>query len=102
MIEPIAVFYFFMTTEQTKKILIRIQAIETDLETLKQCRLKIAESGYASATLASGGGSRSYTRLNLGDISKLIQELTNELKSLRKLLSGGQGGQPGYILTVYC
>lgn len=91
-----------MNTQQTRKILSRIQTIETDLGTLRDVRTRLASSEYVSATLASGGGSRSYTRADISKISQVIQELTNELKSLRKILAGGTGGQPGYILTVYC
>lgn len=90
-----------MNTEQTKKILTRIKTIETDLDQLRDVRTRLASSEYVSATLASGGGSRSYTRADLSKISQVITELVNELKSLRKILAGGTGGQPSYITTVY-
>ena len=51
-----------INTSQKRKILTKIQSISKDIEILKQVRLEVATSGYASATLSSGGGSQSYTR----------------------------------------
>ena len=50
-----------INTSQKRKILTKIQSVSRDIETLKQVRLEVATSGFASATLSSGGGSRSYT-----------------------------------------
>jgi len=75
-----------MTTEQKRKTLQRIAEIERDVETLKKARTEVAASGYASATLASGGGSRSYTRLDLSKITEAISALTSELKKLKSAL----------------
>lgn len=64
-----------MNTTQKRKILERIATIECDVNALKNARLEIAVNGYASATLASSGGSKSYTRLDLDKITTLINEL---------------------------
>lgn len=64
----------------------RIADIERDVAALKKARTEIAASGYASATLASGGGSRSYTRLDLSKITEAISALTSELKKLKAAL----------------
>lgn len=61
-----------MTTLQKKKILVRIAQVEADIEELKRCRVEIAKTGYASATMSSGGGSKSYTRLDLSKITEAI------------------------------
>lgn len=76
-----------MTITQKRKILTRINEIENDISELKRVRKEIAENGYSSASMSSGGGSKSYTRLDLAKISTLISELTSELKGLRKLLT---------------
>ena len=76
-----------MTTEQKRKTLQRIAEVEHDIEALKKARTEIAASGYASATLASGGGSRSYTRLDISKITEAISALTTELKQLRQMLN---------------
>ena len=60
--------------------------VEKDLEELKRCRTEIAKNGYASATMSSGGGSRSYTHLDLSKITEAISALTSELKKLRAML----------------
>lgn len=75
-----------ISTEQKRKILERIVVIESDIEVLKKARTDIATNGYASATLASGGGSRSYTRLDISKLTEAISALTSELKKLKGLL----------------
>ena len=77
-----------MTTAKKRKTLERLQALECDIATLKQTRLEVAAGGYASATLSSGGGSKSYTRLDLAKITELIAELQRETRQLRNLLAG--------------
>ena len=90
-----------MTTLQKRKILKKIQEIERDLDTLQKTRLEIAVNGYASATLASSGGSRSYTRLDLDKITSLIEELSRELKSKRSLLNSESSMTISTIATIY-
>lgn len=51
-----------MQTIQKRKILRRISEVESDIEELKKTRAEIAKTGYASASMSSGGGSKSYTR----------------------------------------
>jgi hypothetical protein len=75
--------------------------LETDISELKRVRKEIAENGYSSASMSSGGGSKSYTHLDLGKISTLISELTAELKGLRSLLSGKSPALPSQILVIY-
>lgn len=65
----------------------RVVEIESDIEELKRCRAEIAKKGYASATMSSGGGAKSYTRLDITKITEAISALTSELKQLRALLS---------------
>ena len=92
-----------ITTTQKRKILQRIANIESDIEALKKCRLEIATAGYASATLSSTGGTKSYTRLDLSKITEAISALTSELKQLRAMLRGDLGGQSIWqnVLVVY-
>lgn len=75
-----------MTTEQKRKVLKRIVEIESDIEVLKNARTELATNGYASATLASGGGTRSYTKLDISKLTEAISALTSELKKLKGLL----------------
>lgn len=72
-----------MTIDQKRKTLQRIAVLESDIEKLKQVRVEIAQTGYSSATLSSGGGSKSYTRLDISKITEAINALTSELKRLR-------------------
>lgn len=61
-----------MTVIQQKKILTKIVQLEHDIGELKRVRLELAMSGTASATLASSGGSKSYTRIDLDKITQTI------------------------------
>lgn len=90
-----------MTTVQKRKILTRISEVETDIEELKRCRAEIAKNGYASATMSSGGGSKSYTRLDLSKITEAIAALTSELKKLRAMLTGAGSSIWKNVLVVY-
>lgn len=75
-----------MTTIQKRKVLQRIQEVESDIEELKRCRSEIAKNGYASASMSSGGGAKSYTHLDISKITEAISALTSELKKLKALL----------------
>ena len=77
-----------MNVEQQRKILKRIADLETDIAQLKDCRKQLALNGYASASMSSGGGSKSYTKLDLAKLTELISELQSELRSCRSLISG--------------
>ena len=92
-----------ITTEQKRKILQRIVDIEHDIDVLKQARTDIASNGYASATLASGGGSRSYTRLDISKLTEVISALTSELKKLKAMLGTNGSSESIWknVLVVY-
>ena len=92
-----------LTTVQKRKVLQQISDLEHDIEELKRCRLEIAQTGYASASMSSGGGAKSYTRLDISKITEAISALTSELKQLRAMLKGDLGGQSLWhnVLVVY-
>jgi len=90
-----------MTTVQKRKILTRITEVEADIEELKRCRAEIAKTGYASATMSSGGGSKSYTRLDISKITEAISALTSELKKLRAMLTGNSSSIWKNVHVVY-
>lgn len=92
-----------MTVAQKRKILAKIQSVEADIEELRRCRTEIATNGYASATMSSGGGSKSYTRIDLQRITETIGELTKELREYRAMLaSDGSPFRLRSILHTYC
>ena len=90
-----------MNITQKRKILTRITEIEADIAELKKARQEVASSGYASATVSSGGGSRSYTRADISKITEAISALTSEMKKLRKMLAGGSSSIWTQVLVVY-
>ena len=89
------------STTRTRKILERIARAESDLDTLRRVRIEIAASGFASATLASGGGSKSYTRHDLDKITALVSALEREVRGLRRLLAPATPAMPSITYTVY-
>lgn len=76
-----------MTIIQKRKVLQRMSEVENDIAELKRCRSEIAKNGYASATMSSGGGSKSYTHLDVSKITEAISALTSELKKLKAMLN---------------
>lgn len=68
---------------------------------MKKARQEVASSGYASATVSSGGGSRSYTRSDISKITEAISALTSEMKKLRALLAGGSSSIWTNVHIVY-
>lgn len=90
-----------MTIIQKRKVLERIVEVESNLEILKKARVEAALNGYASATLSSSGGSKSYTRIDIDKITNLIDELTKELAQYKLILRCGVSKQITSIATVY-
>lgn len=90
-----------MNTVQLRKLLIKVTSLENDIDELKRVRMELATSGYASASLSSTGGSKSYTRLDISKITELIGQLTKELEQYKNMLSTGQSKSTNSIITVY-
>ena len=63
--------------------------------------MEVGTNGYASATISSSGGSKSYTRVDLDKLTSLIKELQRELEQYRNLLSDGQSNPLKTIVTIY-
>lgn len=93
-----------MTITQQRKILTRITECEKDISELKRVRQEILSSGYASASISSNGGSKSYTRADADKITKAIINLQKELYQLNALLrnAGTDPFEIKKILHVYC
>ena len=90
-----------MTITQKRKVLQRISDIENDIAELKKARQEVASSGYASATISSGGGSKSFTRSDISKITEAISALTSEMKKLRAMLAGGGSSIWTNVLIAY-
>lgn len=90
-----------MTIEQKRKILEKIVQLESDIEEMKKARLEVIQTGFSSATLASSGGSKSYTRIDVDKMTSTIRELLRELAQLRDLLAGGSGLGSKQIYHIY-
>lgn len=75
--------------------------VQDSLDILKQARIDALANGYASATISSGGGSKSYTRYSPDQFTQVINELLKELSQLRKLLVTGSSSPIKTIVTLY-
>jgi hypothetical protein len=84
-----------------RKLLTKVATLENDIDELKRVRIELATSGYASASLSSSGGSKSYTRLDISKVSELITQLTKELEQYKNMLATGQSRSTNSIVTVY-
>lgn len=89
-----------MNIVQTRKLLVRIQQCEQEIAQLKKVRAEVAASGYASATIASANGSKSYTHQDLQKLTDMIAQLSSELEKLQAMLQAGGIGIPGKTVHV--
>ena len=87
-----------MTTTQQRKVLQRIQTLENDISAAEKTYADALANGYQSATLTSGGGSKSFTRMSLKEMLDAINSMKNELSNLQKLLS--RNGQQDVWRTI--
>lgn len=83
-----------MTIDQTRKILVKISQLEDDIERLKQAQISLATQEYVSATMSSGGGSKSFSRADYTKITSLIIQLSKEITSYQRMISGQRKGLP--------
>lgn len=90
-----------MTISQRRTLIERINSIESDIQTLERVLVEISSSGYASATISTSQGSKSYTRANVNDIQKTILFLRKELRRLNNKLFGRSNFTPTTVLTIY-
>lgn len=78
-----------MDTTEQRKLLKQIAECEGNISALRKARIEAALTGYASASISSSGGSKSYTRISLAEITALLKQLTRELSALKNLLATG-------------
>ena len=93
-----------MTITQQRKLLTRLTECEKDISELKRVRQEILSSGYASASISSQGGSKSYTRQDVDKITRAIISLQKEIVQINSLLRTNGYDNFGFkeILHVYC
>ena len=94
-----------MNTSLIKKIMLKIQNLDQQICELERTQFEIASNGYASASIGSSGGSKSYTKLDLPKITALISQLKNERRRYQLLLGNGGNSSSllgGKILHIYC
>lgn len=90
-----------MTVYQKKKVLKKIEEIKENIEVLREARLEAMLNGYASASISSGGGSKSYSRFTPEQYSTLIAELERELKQYMSLIVNGTTTPFRTIATIW-
>ena len=82
----------------------RMNLLDHDIDAMKRVRMEVASCGFASATLASGGGSKSYTRTDISKLTEAIKSMTKELADLRIMLRNESSSRIDLsrkVLTVY-
>ena len=77
-----------MTVEKERKILQKIQTIQTEISALEDARARLATQEYVTVSMSSGSGSKSFSRQDITKIQYALNQLRKELVSLRKMLYG--------------
>ena len=90
-----------MTAQQKRSALQRMQTAERDLAELRRVRTELAKSGYASASISSGGGSKSYTRADVSKVTDAIRNLVREIAALRSMLTSGSRFRIDSVLHIF-
>lgn len=61
----------------------------------------MAKEGVQSATLSSGGGTKSFTKMDIGSLDTMVSELYREKEELLAALGGGVSGTPYIVYSIY-
>lgn len=88
-------------TEKFKRNLVRNKAeLLRKIGQLDKVIQEIALTGTASATVSAGGGSKSYTRLDLATLRSLRSEYSDQVSQINRRLAGVMPGGIRHIMTV--
>ena len=89
-----------MSTAQRTYLARQLVSLTRDIAAIDEAIRQIATAGYASASLSSGGGSKSYTRLDLGNLRALRAELATRRAAVTSALSGRSATGIRHLVTV--
>lgn len=74
--------------------------IASDIAAVDAAIRAVATSGFASASLSSGGGSKSYTRTDLAQLRALRADLVSRLAAVSARLAGRGSFSVRHLVTV--
>lgn len=77
----------------------RLLAWVADIDRVVQ---EIATKGTASASISAGGGSKSYTRLDLGTLRALRADYADRVTQINRRLAGAPSTGIRHVMTVRC
>lgn len=72
------------------------------IKAIDQAVHEIALTGTASATISAGGGSKSYTRLDIDKLLSLRGEYAARVAQINRSLAGIVPGGVRHVMTVRC
>ena len=72
------------------------------IKAIDQAIQEIALTGTASATISAGGGSKSYTRLDIDKLRTLRREYAGRVAQINRTLAGIVPGGIRHVMTVRC
>lgn len=58
------------------------------MQSIEAAQREAAVSGFASASISTSNGSKSWSRMSLSEITSLLNSLRSQLDSLRRQLAG--------------
>ena len=82
------------------KLLAARTNLERQIAAVDKAMEEIAVSGTTSATLSAGGGSKSYTRMDLDKLQRFRDRLVDRLVAVLQALRGEAPGLPRHISIV--
>ena len=78
-----------MTAKEKQNLIAQKAQLATWIGEIDRCIHEIAVKGVSSASLSAESGSKSYTRLNLAELSSLRAEYCRRLVAVKRSLCGG-------------
>lgn len=94
-----ALFLIYNSAMTYAELAKKIKTLKAELAELDGTIREVATSGYASASLSAGAGSKSYTRADLASLRAYRAELAGRIASLMRRASGSVMGI-SHVVTV--
>jgi len=77
-----------MSAQSRDNLIKNKRRLLTWINEIDRARQAIAVNGYASATISAGGGTKSYTRLDLDDLKQLRTDYADRVAQINRRLVG--------------
>ena len=90
-----------MTSAKKRLVINEIRRLQKEVAEFRECRRAVL-TGAASASLSSGGGSKSYSNWTAAQFDSAIQKDLDEIAAYKRELSGTGSFRIGQVRIVRC